>query len=54
MSVLDITFKMTEQRVNAVAIKLPTFWTAQPNIWFTQAEAQFHIKNVTQDITKYY
>lgn len=51
---MDITFKMTEQQVNAVAIKLPTFWTAQPNIWFTQAEAQFHIKNVTQDITKYY
>ena len=46
---------MTEHTgISAVAIKLPTFWTAHPNIWFTQAEAQFHIKNVTQDITKYY
>lgn len=47
---------MAENRENihAVAIKLPTFWTAQPNVWFTQAEAQFHIKNITQDSTKYY
>jgi hypothetical protein len=46
---------MTEHTgVSAVAIKLPTFWTTQPAVWFTQAEAQFHIKNVTQDITKYY
>lgn len=46
---------MTENTgINAVALKLPTFWTTQPSIWFAQAEAQFHIKNVTQDTTKYY
>ena len=45
---------MTEHEVNAVGIKLPTFWTSQPNVWFTQAEAQFHIRNITQDSTKYY
>ena len=43
---------MTE--VSAVAIKLPTFWTTQPGIWFTQAEAQFHLRNITEDTTKYY
>lgn len=42
------------KELNAVAVKLPTFWTIQPNVWFAQAEAQFHIKNVTQDSTKYY
>lgn len=40
--------------VNAVAIKLPNFWNTQPAIWFTQAEAQFHIRKITDDTTKYY
>ena len=38
---------------NAVSIKLPTFWTAQPHVWFQQAEAQFTIRNITADQTKY-
>ena len=40
--------------VSAIAIKLPTFWTSQPGIWFTQAEAQFHLRKITDDTTKYY
>ena len=39
---------------NAVAIKLPTFWAQQPEVWFLQAEAQFHIRKITDDTTKYY
>ena len=39
---------------NAVAIKLPTFWAQQPKVWFLQAEAQFHIRKITDDTTKYY
>ena len=39
---------MTE--TNAVAINLPTFWAQQAEVWFLQAEAQFHIRK----ITKYY
>lgn len=45
---------MAEDGVNAVGLKLPTFWTLQPHVWFTQAEAQFHLRNITQDSTKYY
>ncbi len=44
---------MSEQQ-NAVALKLPTFWTTQPQVWFEQAEAQFHIRQITVDDTKYY
>ncbi len=38
----------------AVSLKLPTFWTEQPAIWFAQAEAQFNIRNIIADDTKYY
>ena len=39
---------------NAVALKLPTFWTSQPRVWLAQAEAQFVIRKITADDTKYY
>ena len=39
--------------VNAVALKLPPFWTNQPEIWFAQCEAQFLLRNVTVDDTKF-
>jgi cleavage and polyadenylation specificity factor subunit 1 len=41
---------MTE---SAVSLKLPTFWASQPRAWFVQAEAQFTIRGITQDSTKY-
>jgi hypothetical protein len=40
--------------VMAVALKLPMFWTSQPEVWFAQAEAQFAIKKITTDATRYY
>ena len=40
--------------IDAVALKLPTFWTSQPETWFTQAEAQFNLRGITEDATKYY
>ena len=35
-------------------IKLHTFWMSRPSAWFAQAEAQFVLRGVTQDDTKYY
>ena len=37
----------------AVSLKLPTFWTAEPQIWFTQAEAQFVFRKIFADGTSY-
>ena len=52
----NIIFTMTanEATTSAVALKLPNFWTMQPEIWFTQAEAQINIRGITSDDTKYY
>lgn len=40
--------------LQAVSVKLPVFWTANPRAWFAQVEAQFAIKRITVDETKYY
>ena len=40
--------------VDAVSLKLSTFWTSTPTTWFAQAEAQFIVRNITNDDTKYY
>ena len=43
-----------EDQILAVSLKLPTFWTEQPDVWFVQAEAQFAVRNIVADDTKYY
>lgn len=45
---------MVEPTISAATVKLPTFWPAQPTIWFTQAEAQFALRSINNDSTKYY
>ena len=47
-------FVMTDPTTSAVTVKLPTFWPAQPTIWFVQAEAQFVLHGINNDSTKYY
>ena len=38
---------------NVIALKLPAFWAAEPQIWFAQAEAQFALRKIVADDTKY-
>ena len=40
--------------VESVAIKLPIFDPINQELWFVQCEAQFELKNVIVDQTKYY
>ena len=42
-----------EVQVQAVSLKLPTFWTLQPEVWFHQAESQFVSRQITTSSTKY-
>lgn len=39
---------------NAVSLKLPSFWSSQPTLWFSQAESQFQLRGITTDATKYH
>ena len=39
---------------HAVGLKLPVFWADHPRGWLQQAEAQFAVRNVTADNTKYH
>ena len=44
-----------EVQVQAVSLKLPTFWTlVQPEVWFHQAESQFVSRQITTSSTKYH
>ncbi|KAL1264200.1 hypothetical protein QQF64_004555 [Cirrhinus molitorella] len=39
---------------NAVTLKLPEFWESSASAWFAQTEAQFALREITADATKYY
>ena len=41
--------------VGSVAVRLPTFWMASPELWFAQVEANFDNRNpkITTDMSKY-
>jgi hypothetical protein len=40
--------------LDAVSIKLPPVWTHRIDSWFAQAEAQFNLRKITEDDTKYW
>ncbi|XP_053968530.1 uncharacterized protein LOC128869961 [Anastrepha ludens] len=35
-------------------IELPPFWSQQAQLWFAAVEAQFQLRRITSDATKYY
>ena len=39
---------------NKVAVKLPTFYTDRPEVWFAMVESQFHTAQVTRQLTKFH
>lgn len=43
----------TAPNINAVSVKLPMFWTARPEVWFAQCEAQFATRQINVELTKF-
>ena len=39
--------------INAVAIKMPPFWSSDPELWFYQVDALFQTKKITGNKTKF-
>ena len=39
--------------INAASLKLPTFWTKKPIFWFIRAEAEFDLRGITAQRTKF-
>jgi hypothetical protein len=40
--------------IATVAVRIPSFWSERPASWFTQAEAQFHLAGISNELTKFY
>ena len=40
--------------IYAATVKLPDFWQNNPRSWFQHIEAQFQLRGITQDVTKYF
>ena len=39
--------------VNAKAVKLPPFWSGNPEVWFNQVESVFSTRTITVQQTKF-
>lgn len=39
---------------SATQLRLPAFWAKNPRAWFSQVEAQFHLRRITTQESRYY
>jgi hypothetical protein len=39
-------------KISRVAVRLPPFWPERPDVWFSEADAQFSLAGTTNETTK--
>ena len=40
-------------QINRVAVRIPPFWSDDPEMWFPQVKKQFALPGITKDVTKF-
>ncbi|GFR05709.1 retrovirus-related Pol polyprotein from transposon 297 [Trichonephila clavata] len=45
---------VTTASIARVSVKVPPFWRANPEIWFSQMESQFVLAGITAEISKFH
>lgn len=51
---VNVDMAIVNANIYAATVKLPDFWQHSPRPWFQHIEAQFHLRGITQDVTKYF
>ena len=49
----DVVEDNAQGTVHAATVKLPKFYPLAPAFWFAQAESQFRLKRITEEVTKF-
>ena len=50
----NVSAETANSSCSTVSVKLPSFWVDNPVSWFQLAEAQFRIKGIKEETTKFY
>lgn len=53
-NVTDPNLPTNSNNLSKLTVKIPPFWRKNVKVWLRQVEAQFIVKNITQERTKYY
>ncbi|XP_064475435.1 uncharacterized protein LOC135389301 [Ornithodoros turicata] len=48
------TPQVVQHSISHVAVKIPPFWSANPTVWFSQVECQFHVAGITSRSSRYF
>ncbi|KAM7314868.1 hypothetical protein ISCGN_004652 [Ixodes scapularis] len=49
-----VPLQSSDANLAAVNLRLPPFWPKNPRVWFTQVEAQFHLRRITTQLSQFY
>lgn len=53
IAMTDTEAPVVSSEVGKIALRLPSFWTSNPKLYFTQIEANFTLSKITSESTKF-